>query len=244
MTKIYEALEHAGKARHGATDIAKISLLPVQASKPLTFEMEEEMLLLYKAIESLLPSPSRKIIQFIGSRKGEGTSTVIRELALLAATKIGKSVLLLDADRFHPTHQRYFDIEPTPGWQDAIKNYDLISKAFHQIQDHPLFVSPSANSYCSTPEIFDSITLTDFWKNIWERFELILIDSPPLATSPDGLAIAPKVHGVVIVLEAEKTRWTVAKNIKERIGKVGGNVLGIVLNKRQYHIPQFIYDRL
>jgi Mrp family chromosome partitioning ATPase len=73
---------------------------------------------------------------------------------------------------------------------------------------------------------------------------MVIIDSPPLSGSPDGLAIAPKVSGVVIVLEAEKTRWHVAKNSVERIRKVGGAVVGIVFNKRHNHVPDFIHRRL
>jgi Mrp family chromosome partitioning ATPase len=46
------------------------------------------------------------------------------------------------------------------------------------------------------------------------------------------------------VLEAEKTRWPVAENTKQMIEKNGGKVLGVVLNKRQFYIPDFIYRRL
>ncbi len=52
------------------------------------------------------------------------------------------------------------------------------------------------------------------------------------------------VDGVIIVVEAEKTRWQVALSLKEKIINNGGNILGLVFNKRQYYIPQFIYDRL
>jgi Mrp family chromosome partitioning ATPase len=52
------------------------------------------------------------------------------------------------------------------------------------------------------------------------------------------------VDGVVLVVEADKTRWPVAQSVKERIIQHGGNVLGMVLNKRRYYIPGFIYNRL
>jgi Mrp family chromosome partitioning ATPase len=92
--------------------------------------------------------------------------------------------------------------------------------------------------------MIDSLQMDTFLKRLRQRFDLILIDSPPATTSSDGLAISSKVDGIVLVVEAEKTRWPVTENVKERITKSGGNILGIVLNKRKYYIPEFIYKRL
>ena len=52
------------------------------------------------------------------------------------------------------------------------------------------------------------------------------------------------MDGVVLVLEAEKTRWQVADKARESIENHGGKVLGVVLNKRRYYIPDFIYSRI
>jgi len=79
---------------------------------------------------------------------------------------------------------------------------------------------------------------------IWERFDLVLVDSPPLKSSPDGLAMAPKTTGIVLVVEAESTGWRVIQGTINKIKQVGGNILGVVLNKRRYYIPEFIYKRL
>lgn len=247
MSKIYEALKHASQKRQAeSTAPQPILKPPPEASCAVSSvsDLEEEMLCLYKIVETLLPDAPKKILQFISARKGEGTSTLIRKFAELAATKIGKSVLLLDADRHTPSQHRYFHIKSELGWQDAVSGGAPVSETLHKIDNMDLYVGPSSNSRAATPAIFDSHTLNDFWKIVWERFDLILIDSPPLHVSPDGLAIAPRVNGVVIVVEAEKTPSATVKNLKERIDRVGGNVLGIVLNKRRYYIPQFIYDRL
>jgi Mrp family chromosome partitioning ATPase len=56
--------------------------------------------------------------------------------------------------------------------------------------------------------------------------------------------VSRQVDGVVLVLAAEDTRWPVAERVKESIERSGGRVLGIVLNKRRYHIPPCIYRRL
>ena len=50
--------------------------------------------------------------------------------------------------------------------------------------------------------------------------------------------------GVVLVVESEKTRWEVAESARKWIKSGNGNVLGVVLNKRKYHIPNWLYRRL
>lgn len=243
MTKIYEALQRAAKEKQKPG--SSLDLLAVNVdTKPAKLDMEEEMLSLYQAISSLMPATERKIIQFVGSRKGEGTSTVVREFAKLAAMRMNKSVFLLDADRTSPSQHLYFDVHCEHGWQDAVNNPDLLAKAMQQVENYGLFVGPSCNTYHSTPQIFDSNRLKEFWQSLWTRFDLILIDSPPFSLSPDGLAIAPRVDGVVLVVEAEKTPWPVVESVHKRIRNIGGHVLGIVFNKRRYYIPQFLYNLL
>ncbi len=243
MSKIYEALQNVHRQKKH--DSMSPPPLPVPFA-PLETEgvgMDNEMLSLYKIVDTLLPQ-GKKIIQFIGTREGEGTSTIIREFARVAANLIGQSVLLLDADRHHPSQNRFFDIEKGLSWVDALKS-DLPpgGNELHQIGRSKLFFSPSSNSSASTPEIFDS-RFARMCENLKKDFDLVLIDSSPLTLSPDGLAIASKVDGVILVVEAEKTRWQTVKKVRDNIARVGGNILGVALNKRRYYIPQFIYKYL
>jgi len=53
-----------------------------------------------------------------------------------------------------------------------------------------------------------------------------------------------KVDGVIFVVEAEKTRWPVAVASKEKVVKHGGNILGMVFNKRRFYIPEAVYKRM
>lgn len=237
MSKIYKAVQNS--YRYNKADEAFTAPpLPV----PTGFGLEDEMLGLYKVVEALLPHIKSKIIQFIGAREGEGTSTVVREFARVAANLVGKSVLLLDADRHQPCQDHFFDIRNKSGWLDALRN-EGAPEAFHRVGQSNLFVSPGSNSAVSTPEIFSS-KFHDICQTFRDAFDLVLIDSSPMVVSPDGLAIASKVDAIVLVVEAERTRWQAVKTMRDSITRVGGNILGVVLNKRRYYIPQSIYERL
>jgi Mrp family chromosome partitioning ATPase len=119
-----------------------------------------------------------------------------------------------------------------------------IEKALHQFGGTRLFISPSSVYSASHPHVYDSLLIDVFWKKLRQRFDLMLIDSPPVTTSTDGLAISSKVDGVVLVVEAERTRLPVVESARDRIKRSGGNILGIVLNKRRFHIPEWIYQKL
>ena len=71
-----------------------------------------------------------------------------------------------------------------------------------------------------------------------------MIDTLPGTVSVDGLTLSHKVDGVILVVEAECTRWQIVQQTKENIEIRGGKVLGVILNKRRFYIPKFVYDRL
>ncbi len=244
MSKIYEALQRAHLEKQSNENDTASPPMPLNLLVSPDKELEEEMLSLYKILDTVLPHSKCKILQFIGSREGEGVSTIIREFARVAANLIGHSVLLLDADRHNPTQGHFFDLKHPYCWIDALKDGAQIGKAIHQIGESSLFMSPSCNSSVYTPEIFNSPTFSGFCQNLRTDFDLVLIDSPPLTVSPDGLAVAAKVDGVILVVEAEKTRWQTVRRVRDSISRVGGNILGVVLNKRRYYIPQSIYKHL
>ena len=231
-TRNLEKLEHPSNAFQVARKFVDPSAVPI---------LEKGMLVLFQRIEALLPDTNHKVIQFIGSTQGEGASTIAREFARTVAFSIGKKVLLIDADRFHPSHRLSFGIQYEEGWQEIISNKRPVEDAIHCFECSNLFLCPSSNTTRSTPGLFDTRVMDPFLDEIRQQFDFLIIDSTPITNSPDGLAIAPKTDGVIIVVEAEKTKWPIIENLKQQIQNVGGNVLGIVFNKRNYHIPNFIY---
>jgi Mrp family chromosome partitioning ATPase len=223
---------------------ARAAPVPALVSKTLDLKMEKEMIGLYQSIETLLPEAGSKVIQFIGSREGEGTSTITREFAKVMAVKGGKAVLLMDADLLTPSHHFHFDVEPALSLEEVIRNGKSLQSALSQVGNTHLYLNLISRNMSSTLRILQSPRIKPFFDLLRKRYDLILIDSPPATVSPESLALSPRVDGVILVVEAETTRWMVAESVKEKIKKNGGNILGVVLNKRQYHIPDFIYKRL
>jgi len=246
MGKIYEALEKAQRERRGQKKPPMFVVLSPGERPASGFEVaaENEMVALSRNIDALLPDTPRKMIQFIGSQAGEGTSTVIRDFAMVSAASLGKTVLLLDADPRSPSQHLSFHLQPKFGWEEILRNKRTFRKAICRIGDTKLHVYPTPPGSASLPKELFSPEIKEFWEEAKERFDLILIDSAPASASPDGIALSRFMDGVVLVLEAEKTRKPVAESLKNQIVQNGGNLLGMVFNNRRYHIPEAVYKRL
>jgi uncharacterized protein involved in exopolysaccharide biosynthesis/Mrp family chromosome partitioning ATPase len=230
----------------GLPNLASIPLKRSQSSVPSSFpEIQQEMFTLYQAIESQVPSGRGRVIQFLGSKRGEGASTVARELARIAAHKIGLSVLLLDANRIAPSLDDFFSLQPKEGgWQDGVRSAGEVELTLHQVENTTLYLSPSSNSARPSPVVFNRRRIRPVWDDLRRRFDLIIVDSAPITVSPDSAAIANEADGTILVVEAENTRWTIVDHARQKVTQSGGTVLGTVLNKRRFHIPGFIYKRI
>jgi Mrp family chromosome partitioning ATPase len=235
MSKILEALDHAqadARPRDARNEVAAPGPVPARPGPSgsgmlAAVSMEEEMVVLRQRIEVLLPDHPNRAIEFIGSRAGEGTSTVAGEFARVSATRFRQRVLLLQMDP-HGREQGHPGVGSDHS-ADSVGRFDI---------------APLPEEFLAASVAAGSPGAVATWARFRAAYDLIVIDAPPATTSPHGLALARYVDGVVLVLAAEDTRWPVADRVKQSIERSGGRVLGVVLNKRQYHIPRWVYQRL
>jgi Mrp family chromosome partitioning ATPase len=78
------------------------------------------------------------------------------------------------------------------------------------------------------------------------RYDYVVLDTSPIwngggARVSEYEALA---DGVILVVEAEKVRWEAAMRSKERLKKTNAKIMGAILNKRRFHIPGWLYEKL
>ena len=252
MSKIYDALQIAhGERLAEAKDVSDEPI--ISSPPPLTgysppvlprYYEESDLLALAQNIAARLPNPDQNVIQFIGSRIGEGTSTLIREFALTAAKHSSKPVLLVEADFYQPSQNQAFAIETKPPLELVLQEGKALDGVISRVEESNLFLASLSSKIQRSLTDRSFFGSTDMWKTAREQFSLILIDSSPATVTADSLSICETVNGVVLVLEAEKTRSAVAQEVKRQILMREGNLLGIVFTKRKFHIPKCIYKFL
>lgn len=260
MSKIYDALQIAygerpaspdqaidvtGKVQESKAYDSPSTLIPVEPLVSIKkFYQEPELLALAQNIAAHLPSPDKNVIQFISAKKGEGTSTLVRELALACAQHSRKPVLLVEADLKQPSQYQAFQMEASPPLDHVLKEGKALDGAVSQFHNSNLFLACLSSKIQAALTERNFFSPSDMWKLVRERFSLVLLDSSPVGITSDSLALCETVDGIVLVVEAEKTRSAVVKSVRDQILMREGNLLGIVFNKRKLHIPNFIYKFL
>jgi Mrp family chromosome partitioning ATPase len=180
------------------------------------------------------------VVQIIAAHDGEGTSSIARDLCLVAAAEAGMRVLLLDidgvgrkqADAVRKVHAEPLALVGTIAARPADLAVLRVGRSFFHVGE------PQRNT--AVP----SAAWPGILKLLRPRFDLVVVDSPALDRSFDGILFAPHADGSVLVIEAETTRSASVQSLRDRLSEIGGKVIGCVLNKRRYYVPQAIYERV
>jgi Mrp family chromosome partitioning ATPase len=77
-----------------------------------------------------------------------------------------------------------------------------------------------------------------------KTYDTVVIDAPPVISAPETPPMAGFVDGVVLVVQAGKTKREVVLRALQSLANFKGRVLGVVLNRKRYYIPEFIYKRI
>ncbi len=247
MSKVYEALQHAYEDRHEvvqAIPIERTRSQPVVLSPLGPLTMEREMVQLQQRLTGLLPDPQQNILQFISCRNNEGVSTIAREFGRVLVERLGKKVLLVDGDSEKLTQHHSLGITPKLSLHQIMHHGGNLDQVVTPVMHSRLFL---AQLYGDRHERIQHDGVNgkgDIWVHIRKQFDMIVIDSTPLDTSDEGLEWCAAADGVVMVVEAEKTRAQVISHLKGQVAHCGGNLIGLVFNKQRYYIPNWVYRRL
>jgi Mrp family chromosome partitioning ATPase len=201
---------------------------------------QELMVGLYQQLAVAVASSPNKVLQFIGPEGGEGVTTIARRFGCAAVATAGKKVLILEGGLDRGRSREFFSVLPSMGWSDVTDPARDMDKAIYQVGNSTLYMSP----YAIDLKVPVTASLADriegFLNVVRKKFDLIIVDSTPALGFDNSLLVSPKVDGVVLVLEAERTTVDIAEMVKEKITEIGGNVVGVVLNRHRDYMPGFL----
>jgi Mrp family chromosome partitioning ATPase len=204
----------------------------------------DELIGLYQKIKNSLPDISSRIVQFVSSSTAEGVNLIAFEMALLAAMQVGQRILFIDTSMQSNTPKRAFTAAlKTPLGLMLHKNGTL-SDALLAIEGTNLvYTTLRGPGYDgSTFNNFESFG--DLLTELRNSYDLIVISSPAILNDTLSVTLSRIADGSVLVVQAERTRGALAKQVKNIIQMNGGKIIGSILNKRRFYIPQWLYRLL
>ena len=174
-----------------------------------------------------------KTITITSTIPTEGKSSISIFLAMAIADQ-KKKVLIIDADLRRPRIGRYLGKRFELGFVNYIMGEASLDDAINRL-DNPDICFLDCGSKVPNPiEIFESEKFEEMLKLLRERFDYVIIDSPPVATFIDSTIISTKTDGTVLVCGYGLVNNKIVQEAVEQLQNGNVKILGCVLNK----IPQ------
>jgi uncharacterized protein involved in exopolysaccharide biosynthesis len=173
-----------------------------------------------------------RIIALTSCHSGEGVSTVAYQLAVALAKRGNGRVLYVDSSRASDTAK--------------------LSSLMTEIRiDERGSVQTAQPVYARNADIIDNLLRFSEMKrlshlmNLWRKaYSYVVMDAPAVLEEISTLRLASMADAVILVVGAEGVRWEVAQRAKALLGQANANVIGTVLNKRRFYVPEWVYKTL
>ena len=167
-------------------------------------------------------------IVITSSEKDEGKSTVSANLAYVLSQG-EKKVLIVDCDLRKPTVHRKFEISNEVGLTEILIEKTTIEKGIQKL-DYGVDVITSGTIPPNPAEIVASKAMENLLEELKEFYDYIIIDTPPVNLVTDGVVLAGKADGTILVVRANKTKDSSIIDGYNELKKVNANVIGTVMN--------------
>lgn len=202
--------------------------------------MSSYIQLFLRGIKPGRKTANSQVIAFTSAVPGEGVSYVTESFATELAGRTKKPTIITDVDTLQKIDIFHYQHLPRYCCKTDIPNLHVLKSDGDQSTDE------SAQNQALAPttagsELDQGISNLQTLRHM---YDYVLVDCPSIKESGDAAYLASAVDGVVLVVSAENTRKEQVRNALNTIEMSEANILGCVLNKRRYPIPNWIYRRI
>jgi capsular exopolysaccharide synthesis family protein len=179
----------------------------------------------------LFMSPEKPLRTILVTSSGpqEGKTTTATALAVTMTTS-GNRVLIVDADMRRPRIHRIFGVPNKEGLSSLILGEVALEDVVVATSIPNLFVLPCGPVPPNPAELLHTASFERLIASLGERFDRVILDSPPVGVVADAVVMATRVDGTLVVLKAGTTSRDVARQAVRQLRDVNAPVFGAVLN--------------
>jgi capsular exopolysaccharide synthesis family protein len=161
----------------------------------------------------------------------EGKSTTMANLGVVMA-QAGKSVVLVDSDLRRPMLHRIFQVPNVAGLTSVLlEDEPVVDGHLQETGVENLRVLTSGPLPPNPSELLGSQRMQRLVERLREEADVVVFDTPPALPVTDAAVLSTQTDGVLVVTYAGKTRRAAARQAVTNLKKVGGNLLGIAVNR-------------
>jgi Mrp family chromosome partitioning ATPase len=238
MSTIYQALERSETTRRAVTTATTTVAPPPHAERPGD---EYERL---KVMLSLESGARLRRVLLVSATGGEGVSSVSLGLAAAAAESAPQGVLLVESHPGRATLAGRLGISAPIGIGELLAKEAPREQAILPTNVPRLALLTRGRRPVDLSQPRWAGLFDELMSDVQSGFDLCVLDGGALDTSPESLAVAARVDGVLLVVEAERTSMSRVEAAAEMLAHAGAHVVGVVLNRHRQYVPNFIERRL
>lgn len=191
------------------------------------------------------PPNAPRVVVFAAVDPGDGCSQIAASAAeCLAAVAPNASVCLVDANFRSPALPTILGTTNYYGLTNALTEHCGIRYFVKPICNETAWLLSSGPVEAGSSNLLSTERMRERCEELRREFDYVIIDAPPMARYADAIALAKLSDGVVLVIAAESTRRDAARTAVVNLRSERIQVLGAVLNKRTFPIPEMIYNKL
>jgi len=168
-------------------------------------------------------------LSMLSGGPGEGKSTTIYNLAIVCA-QAGQSVILVDCDLRRPTLHELVNLPNDRGLSNYLQGQGDAVEYIQQTAIPKLHLLASGDLPMSEIGVLAGDKIRMMLEDLKQRYDLVLVDSPPVLGISDGSIIAREVDYVILVIQHRRYPREISLRAKRAIEEVHGNCVGMVLN--------------
>jgi succinoglycan biosynthesis transport protein ExoP len=187
-----------------------------------------------------------RVIQITSPNRGDGKTTLSANLSVSIAQS-GKRVLLIDADFRRPRLHKLFALPAATGLAPVLAGTAVLNDAIQESVVAGLSILPCGPRPPDPAELLSSPRLQEILESARERYDFVLVDTPPLLAVTDPGVVAPRVDGVLLNIRVSKNSRPDAERAKEVLSTLGATMIGVVVNAVSpdgagYGAPRYHYS--
>src|SRR5213075_321193 len=166
--------------------------------------------------------------------------TTIFNLSVVFAQN-GERVLLVDSDLRRPSLHKLLSVSNTIGLTSYLLGQSTLEQVIQTTSIPTLDFLPSGKLPSSSLGILNSAQMKDFIKEAKRRYDFVFFDSPPIMGVSDASILASEVDLSLLVIQYRKYPQAMTIRAKQMVEKVGGTMLGVVLNNINISQDSYYY---
>ncbi len=168
-------------------------------------------------------------IAVVSAGAGEGKSTTVFNLAAVFAQS-GQRIIIVDSDLRRPTLHKMLKVGNNLGLTNYLLKQNTLEEVVQTTSLPTLDFLASGKLPSSSLGILSSAQMKDLINDLKQRYDFVFFDSPPIMGVSDASILASEVDMTLQVIQYRRYPQPMNIRAKQLIEKVGGNLVGIVLN--------------